>query len=242
MAPQSPNAESVKKGPKAPIAATQLHLRIAEIRDNTVVLKNGGLRSVLKVSSINFNLKSEQEQNSIMYSYQSFLNTLEFPVQIVIRSRKLDLDHYVEKLRGIAEKQANPLLQKETYEYIDYIKRLIEYADIMEKEFYCVIPMDPARAVGQTFIQKFWGHMHPADSISSITQRHQEFEHLKKTLNQRTTTVTAGLEGCGLKATPLVTSELIALYYQIYNPLTARNQKVEDSTKLNLSSEADMGH
>ncbi len=242
MTPLPPNSESVKKAQKAPIAATQLHLRIAEIRDNTVVLKNGGLRSILRVTSLNFNLKSEQEQNSIMYSYQAFLNTLEFPVQIVIRSRKLDLDHYVDKLRAIAEKQQNSLLQKQTYEYIDYIQRLIEYADIMEKEFYCVIPMDPSRQVGKTFIQTFWDHMHPADTIASITQRHQEFENLKKTLNQRTTTVTAGLEGCGLKATPLTTSELIAMYYQIYNPLTSRNQKIEDSSKLNLASEADMGH
>ncbi len=229
----SPNSESVRKGGNTSATSTQLHLRIAEIRDNTVVLKTGGLRAVLKVSSLNFNLKSEQEQNAIMYSYQSFLNTLEFPVQILIRSRKLDLDKYIDKMHGLADKQKNALLQKQTNDYIDYVQRLIEYADIMEKEFYCVVPMDPSRAQGKTFIQKFWDRMHPADSVQSIMYRHKEFDDLKKTLNQRVTTVATGLEGCGLKTQELTTSELIALYYQIYNPLTSRNQKV-DETKVNL--------
>src|SRR3989338_5767318 len=118
--PLSPNSESVRKSAANAKAATQLHLRIAEIRDSTVVLKNGGLRGVLKISSMNFNLKSEAEQNAIIYSYQSFLNTLEFPIQIVIRSRKLDLDKYLDKLKDIAEKQNNNLLQKQTRDYADY--------------------------------------------------------------------------------------------------------------------------
>ena len=236
------SAESVKNSKVSVAAATQLHLRIAEIRDNTVVLKNGGLRSVIKVSSLNFNLKSEAEQNAIIYSYQAFLNTLEFPIQIVIRSRKLDLDVYIEKLKGIAEKQANSLLQRQTYEYVDYIQRLIEYADIMEKEFYVVVPTDPPRAQSQNFIEKFWGRMNPADTVGSITHRHQEFEQLKKTLNQRVTTISSALENCGLKTQELTTSELIALFYQIYNPLTSRNEKVDDVSKTDINTEADLGH
>ena len=227
-----------KQNPKA---ATQLHIRISEIRDNTLVLKNGGLRGILKVSSMNFNLKSEAEQNATIYSYQSFLNTLEFPVQIVVRSRKLDLDIYLDKLRGIGEKQTNTLLQKQTHEYVDYIQRLIEYADIMEKEFYVVIPSDPSRAVGQNFIEKFWNRMHPADSASEIARRHKEFDALKKTLNQRVTVVSSSLENCGLKVDPLQTADMIALFYQIYDPLTARNEKVEDTEKLNISSESELG-
>lgn len=240
--PFAKNSESVRKSQQNPKAATQLHLRIAEIRDNVVVLKNGGLRGVIKVSSMNFNLKSEAEQNAIIYSYQSFLNTLEFPIQIVIRSRKLDLDTYIDKLKGIAEKQTNTLLQRQTHEYIDYIQRLIEYADIMEKEFYVVVPMDPSRSQGQNFIEKFWNRMHPADSISGIIRRHQEFDQLKKNLNQRMTTTSSGLENCGLKVETLATADLIALFYQIYNPITARNEKVEDTSKLNLQSDADLGH
>lgn len=240
--PFSKNSEGVRKSSQNTHAAAQLHMRIAEIRDNTVVLKNGGLRAILKVSSLNFNLKSEEEQNAIIYSYQSFLNTLEFPIQIVIRSRKLDLDNYIEKLKGIAEKQTNKLLQKQTYDYADYIQRLIEYADIMEKEFYIVVSMNPARAVKQNFIEKFWERMHPADSIASIVRRHREFDELKKTLSQRVSIITSGLENCGLKVNQLNTSELIALFYQIYNPITARNEKIEDTSGLNLQSDADLGH
>lgn len=240
--PFSKNSQGVRGGKQNPKAATQLHLRIAEIRDNTVVLKNGGLRGVIKVSSMNFNLKSEAEQNAIIYSYQAFLNSLEFPIQIVVRSRKLDLDIYIEKLRGVAQKQTNSLLQKQTHEYIDYIQRLIEYADIMEKEFYVVIPMDPARSVQQNFVEKFWNRMHPADSVVSITRRHQEFEQLKKNLAQRVTVIASSLENCGLKVEQIKTGDLINLFYQIYNPLTGRNEKVTDTSQLNIQSDADLGH
>lgn len=240
--PFSKNSSSVHGNAQNPQAASQLHLRIAEVRDDTLVLKNGGLRAILKVSSMNFNLKSEAEQNAIIYSYQSFLNTLEFPLQIVIRSRKLDIDNYIDKLRGLAEKQQNTLLQKQTYDYVDYIQRLIEYADIMEKEFYVVVPQDPPRAIQQNFIEKFWQNMHPADSIASITRRHQEFDNLRKNLMQRVSIIATGLENCGLKAQQITTSDLIALFYQIYNPLTSRNEKIEEPSQLNIQSEADLGH
>jgi len=236
------NAESVRKGNHSARSATQLHLRIAEIRDDTLVLKNGGLRGLLKVSSINFNLKSEEEQNAITISYQSFLNTLDFPVQIVIRSRKLDLDNYVDLLKERAEKQTSTLLQRQTYDYIDYIQRLVEYADIMEKEFFVVVPLDPSRTASQNFIQKFWERMHPQDSIVNIKRRHTEFENLKKNLNQRLSVASSGLENCGLKVSQLQTSELIALFYQIYNPITSRNEKVEEEQQLDLTSDQAMGH
>lgn len=235
------NAKSVRGAKHDARAATQLHLRIAEIRGDTVVLKNGGIRSILKVSSMNFNLKSEAEQNAIIYSYQSFLNALEFPVQIAVRSRKLDLDSYIEKLKELAEKQENKLLQQQTNEYADYVQRLIEYADIMEKEFYTVVPADPARAVGQNFIEKFWSRLHPADTAASITKRHREFAQLKKTLNQRTSVVAAGLENCGLKVERLQTPEIIALFYQIYNPLTARNEKIDSLAKTDIQTDAALG-
>src|SRR3989338_9362644 len=142
-----------KKGSAA--SSTQLYLNIAEIKDNVVVLKNGGLRAVLQTSSVNFNLKSEDEQNAIIYSYQSFLNSLEFPVQISIRSRKLDIDKYLETVRAIGEKHQNPLLQEQTREYCEYVKKLIEYADIMEKNFYVVVPYDPYRAQNLNVFSKF---------------------------------------------------------------------------------------
>lgn len=228
---------SVKDGKKNPKDSTQLHLKIAEIRDNTLVLKNGGLRTVLKTSSVNLNLKSEPEQNAVIYSYQNFLNTLEFPIQIVIRSKKLDIDDYIEKLKKLGVKQSNPLLQKQTFEYVEYITRLVEYADIMEKEFYVVVPQDPYRAESKGLIKTFLENIFPQDTVAKIKQRHNEFEQLKKSLSSRTNTVRNGLENCNLRVTELNTQELIELFYEVYNPQTSRNQKF--STDENLALEAD---
>lgn len=219
--------DSVKasKTKASPLSSTQTFLRIAEIRDNTVILKNGGLRSVLKVSSINFNLKSEEEQNAIIYSYQGFLNTLDFPIQIVIRSKKLDIDEYLDNLRKMGENQQNTLLQRQTYEYVEYIAKLVEYADIMEKEFYVVVPYDPFRAQKLNILQKFFQNMSPADSYLQIKRRRDEFAQLKKSLNQRVNTAKVGLENCGLMVDELTTKELVELFYNSYNPLLSRYQK-----------------
>lgn len=223
-----------------PTLSTQTYLRIAEIRENTVILKNGGLRSVLRVSSINFNLKSEDEQNAIIYSYQGFLNTLEDPIQVVIRSKKLDIDKYLDDLRGKAAKQQNALLQKQTYEYADYIQKLVEYADIMAKEFYVIIPEDPYAAKNQTFIEKFFGFVNAKDSYAQIKSRREQFDELKKKLAQKVNSVKIGLENCNLKVEELTTKELIQLFYEINNPVAARFQKGENWDQSNVTSDEQM--
>jgi len=209
-------------------ASTQRFLPIGEIRDNTLILKNGGVRAILKTSSVNFNLKSLDEQNALIYAYQGFLNTITFPVQILVRSRKLDIDIYVEKLTKIAKVQENPLMRKQTFEYIEYIKKLVEYADIMEKNFYVIIPYDPLRAREPSTFQKFMRHISPQDNLEGIRQRHKEFEKLRKTLGQRVGVAKAGLEGCGLRIEELSTNEIVELFYQIYNPVTSRHQKLQN--------------
>lgn len=239
MAPENTTENTVRQATnkKTPSSSTQTYLKIAEIRDNTLVLKNGGLRAVLRVSSINFNLKSEEEQNAIVYSYQGFLNTLEFPIQIVVRSKKLDIDDYLEKLRKIGEKQTNPLLQTQTYEYIEYIAKLVEYADIMEKDFLVVVPVDPFRAQKPTMIQKFFQNINSKDSYENIKRRHEEFEQLRKTLTQRVSSVRIGLENCGLKVEELNTKQLIELFYTTYNPSAARYQKTKEIEKMNVQTD-----
>lgn len=229
--------DSVKDKKKDPKLSTQIHLKISEIHDNTLILKNGGLRTILKTSSVNLNLKSEDEQNAVIYSYQNFLNTLEFPIQIVVRSKKLDIDIYIESLKKIGVKQTNPLLQKQTFEYIEYISRLVEYADIMEKEFYVVVPQDPYRAEKKSFVQSVMENIFPQDSLSKIKQRHQEFDELKKKLTQRVNTVRAGLEGCNLKIQELNTHELIELFYEVHNPLTSRTQKFVNESEMALEND-----
>ncbi|MBN1494188.1 hypothetical protein JW911_00435 [Candidatus Peregrinibacteria bacterium] len=231
---------TVHQAQKGTASSAQLYLRIAEIRDDTVVLKNGGIRSILDVTSINFNLKSEDEQNAIIYSYQNFLNSLEFPIQIIVRSRKLDIDNYIDELNGLGEKQTNELLQRQTYEYMDYIQRLVEYADIMEKQFLVVVPYDPFRAVKPNVLQRFFQNMQPKDSFAEVQKRHKEFLQLKKGLNQRINVVKSGLESCGLQVNQLKTHDLIELFYEIYNPLTSRNQKIEELESIKLQTDEDV--
>ncbi|MCC6643260.1 hypothetical protein IT411_00765 [Candidatus Peregrinibacteria bacterium] len=223
-----------------PTLSTQTYLRISEIRENTLVLKNGGVRSVLRVSSINFNLKSEDEQNAIIYSYQGFLNTLEDPIQIVIRSKKLDIDKYLDDLREKAAKQTVALLQKQTIEYIEYIQKLVEYADIMSKEFYVIVPQDPYRAKNQSFLEKFFGFLNSKDSYAQIKARRDEFDELKKKLSQKVNSIKIGLENCGLKVDELTTKELIQLFYEINNPVAARYQKGENWDQSNIKTDEEM--
>ncbi len=234
--------ETVKQANKQSTQArsTQTFLKISEIRDDTVILKNGGLRAVIKVSSINFNLKSEDEQNAIIYSYQSFLNTLEFPIQIVVRSKKLDIDDYIDSLREKGDKQKNKLLQQQTYEYIEYISKLVEYADIMEKEFYVVVPYNPYRAEKQNMLQKFFQNLHPKDTVSEIKRKHREFNQLKKKLTQRVNTVKIGLENTGLKTETLNSNQLVELFYNIYNPITSRYQKSKNISELNIKHDEEI--
>lgn len=237
---KTPKKTDSVKNAKKTLSSTQMHLKIAEIRDDTLVLKNGGIRAILSVSSINFNLKSEDEQNAIIYSYQNFLNSIEFPVQIVIKSKKLDIDNYIDKLNELGEKQTNTLLQRQTYEYMDYIQRLVEYADIMQKEFYVVVPFDPFRSTKPNFLQRFFQDMSPKDSFSELKRRHNEFIQLKKSLNQRINVVKSGLENTGLTVDQLTTPELIELFYETYNPLSSRNQKIEDIEEIRIQQDSDL--
>ena len=237
MANQATSAkDTVRQKKTNPAMSTQLFLDIAEIKDGIVILKNGGLRAILQTTSINFNLKSEEEQNSIIYGYQSFLNSLEFPLQIVVQSRKLDVDKYIENVREIGESHDNVLLKEQTHEYCDYILKLVEYADIMEKKFYVVVPYDPYRSRNQSTFSKFMSNISSADSVDAIKRRHREFEELNKNLTERVNAVIAGLEGCNLRVAQLSTSQLIELFYQIYNPLTSRNEKLENLDQMDVQN------
>lgn len=236
----APKSKNSVKSAKKSMASTQMYLKIAEIRDDTLVLKNGGIRAVLRVSSINFNLKSEEEQNAIIYSYQNFLNSIEFPIQVVIKSKKLDIDNYIDQLTDLGEKQTNTLLQRQTYEYMDYIQRLVEYADIMQKEFYVVVPYDPFRSTKPNFLQRFFQDMSPKDSFAELKRRHNEFIQLKKGLNQRINVVKSGLENTGLTVDQLNTQKLIELFYETYNPLSSRNQKIENLEDINIKQDNDI--
>ncbi|MCX6807821.1 MAG: TraC family protein [Patescibacteria group bacterium] len=231
---KDPQKTSMYKGKNSSEASTQKHLLFGEIKKNTIVMKDGSLRAVLRISSVNFSLKSEDEQNAIIYGYQDFLNSLEFPVQILIRSRKLSIDNYIGNIEKHAQKQQNALLKKQTYEYLEYIRKLIDLADIMKKNFYLVVTYDPPQVTGKTFIQKFLESLRPGDNMEELRNRWKNFEASRKALQRRVVACKSALANCRLQSEQLTTQELIELFYEFYNPLTAREEKITNLSNMNL--------
>lgn len=209
---------------KAAVKSTQSFLRISEIKSDTVVMDDGTLRAILAVSSTNFDLKSQEEQNGIIFGFQRFLNSLDFPVQILMQSRKMEVGNYIEKLKHLAEKQTNELLRVQTTEYTDFISRLIENASIMNKNFYLIVPLGKSiLPEGGGFFSNLFG-----GKTKRTVQRIENFERETEELNLRINSISANLSGMGVRAVRLKTEEIIQLYYNSYNfetgPLIAPDQ------------------
>lgn len=222
-------------------STTQKYLPFSEIRGNCMIMKDGSSRMVLRVQSLNFNLKSEEEQDSIIYGYQRFLNSLRFPIQIIVRSLKVDIENYILKLKNLALKQSNKLLQEQTYRYVDFLTNLIEMAQIMKKDFYIVIPFDQddeksVRDTGMFWIfRSFWTAITNEETLSSIRDKRRNFESLRKWNAERTSIIKTSLESIGLKAEELGKIELVNLLYDYYNPKISGEQKLrEDTSKLGM--------
>ena len=206
-------------------ASTQRYLPFSQIRENVLIMKDSSARVVLKCSTINFLLKSTEEQDAIIVSFQRFLNSLDFPIQIIVRSSKLDIDGYIKKMEDLAIKQQNPLLQNQTYEYIAYLKKLIELAQIMKKDFYIVVPFDVEedKSVKDTSfmgkIKKFWSStMKNTDTVLKLRDQIRQFQTSKKWLATRTNSIKTSLESIGIKAKELDKTELVKLLTDYYNP------------------------
>jgi hypothetical protein len=209
-------------------ASTQRYLPIKEIRDGVIILKSGGYRTVLMVNAINFNLKSRDEQEALMANYQSFLNSLAFPIQIVVQSRTIDLDTYIKSLESQADKQSNSLLKTQTTEYVGFIRELIGVANIMSKTFYVVIPFETG-PIAEGFFSKLFGGKRTPTALTSA------FEKRKSELLERTRLVSGGLASLGLSNVQLNTQELVELFYTSYNPDTARRQKLFSVSNVDIS-------
>ena len=211
--------------------AIQKHLPIAEIRDDCVVMRDGTLRAVLLVSSINFALKSEDEQNAIIAGYVSFLNSLEYPLQIVIQSRGLDLDNYLAELKVAEQEQKNELLRLQTAEYRQFVADMVELGDIMIKRFLVIVPYDPLSNRKRSFWQRAGDVLSPTGVISLSEKR---FLSRRKDLFMRVDKIISGLSSMGLKTSPLNTQALIELYYNTYNPVVSQSQKMAEVDKLRV--------
>ncbi len=196
-------------------SSTQKYVDVEEIRDGVLILKTGALRAVLLVSSINFDLKSSDEQDAIISQYQNFLNSLDFPVQIVVQSRRFNIDPYIELLKEKEVQQANELLRFQMKEYQGFIKNLTEISNIMSKFFYVVIPFSPVENVQGGFFQKM-GDIFNQKKTAGL--KNEIFDTYRTQLMQRVEHVVAGLSPMGIRATALQTEELIELLYNSYNP------------------------
>jgi type IV secretory pathway VirB4 component len=227
--PQSNNNQTVTKAGGG--KSTQNSLLISEIKDGVVIMHDGSLRGVILGSAINFDLMSPQEQDSVEFSYQGFLNSLHFPIQIVIKSKKIDLDPYIETLQSKRNDQSNELLGILMDDYIANIKALVEEVNIMDKQFYIVVPyMPPLTQVKNTsLITKLQAAF---QSTPQITVGEEDFKKYKTELAQRLQLVSTGLTQIGIRAIALTTQELIDLYYSSYNPDVALNEKLIDAAQL----------
>ncbi|MFA5130147.1 MAG: hypothetical protein WC477_04505 [Patescibacteria group bacterium] len=231
---QSKKLAGPKSGPP-----TQRFLDIAEIKEDVVIMKDGTLRAVLLVSSINFALKNVDEQNAIVQAYMGFLNSIEFPIQVVIQSRRMNIDDYLERLKKAEKDQKNELLRNQIADYRDYIRQLVQLGEIMQKRFYVVVPLDPAAGSDDSkndlksrgFFARFQEVLTPAVAIRLSEKRFTDKRHL---LMMRMNSVMSGLASMSLNAVPLDTQSLIELYYTVYNPELFETQRLEDINKLQL--------
>ncbi len=197
---------------------TQDFVPIQEIRDGLIILKDGSFRAVLITSSLNFALKSADEQESILYQFQSFLNSLDFSVQICIESRRLDIRPYLALLEGRYKEQINDLMKIQTQEYIEFIKNFTENTNIMTKTFFIVIPYTPAMInTDSTFIGKINPLKKPTDK-EQASGKIADFEENRSQIEERISVVEQGLVRSGVRVVRLGTEEIVELFYKIFNP------------------------
>lgn len=213
-------------------SSTTRFVDIKSLEDGVVRLKNGNLRSVLLVSSINFDLKSSDEQDAIIMAYQNFLNSLDFPLQIIISSRKLNIAPYINKVTKYAKTQHNELLRLQTLEYKSFIESLTDRINIMSKFFYIVVPFTPIKKSNGGLLDKISATFGGGNN----SERNQElYKTHKNQLWQRVDHVAAALSGTGLHFTALNTEELIELFYNSYNPSAFVKKALRDLDKTEIS-------
>lgn len=214
-------------------ANTQDLVAIKEIKEDTLLLKDGSLRQIVMVGGINFSLKSGEEQNVITASYQNFLNGLDFQLQIIIHSRKINIDKYLEGLSEYEEKEASPLLRNQAEEYKEFIRGFVQKNAIMEKTFLVVVPFFPLSAPASKSagaISKFLPFFGKSESAAAKEKAAEEtrlnFEDNLSQLKQRVSQVVEGLAGIGLEAAVLNNEQLIELFYNFYNPETIEKEGI----------------
>lgn len=214
------------------VPSTQRYINIAEIKNGIIVTKTGELRKVIKVIPVNFALKSEEDQTVLIGQYQTFLNSLNFTLQILIHSRRLDVTPYLEMLKKNTQNTPNEMLRYHALEYIEFIRRLTEMTNIMDKQFYTVVGYDPPNLVKPGFFARLTGS---GGSNQKISFSQANWKKYTDELGRRVDLVSNGLSAIGLNSRPLNTQETIELFYSVYNPEEATAEKLVEAESLEAS-------
>ncbi|MDD3614347.1 MAG: hypothetical protein PHF40_01340 [Candidatus Pacebacteria bacterium] len=223
-------------------SSTEKFVNIATIRDNCVILKDGSLRAVLMVSGINFDLLSDTEQEVIINAYQSLLNSLDFSLQILIHSRKVNMNNYLEEIKYVGEKETNELLRLQIEEYYNFIEELVRSTNIMVKRFYVVIPYSSSPIISaaggglEPILSKLpFGKKTTPQEKSE--KKELDFENQKMQLYYRVNAIISALKPMGLNAIRLKTADLIELYYNFYNPEKQERKNLAIASELDAEYE-----
>lgn len=197
--------------------ATQEFVPIEEVRDGIVILKDGGMRSILLCSSMNFSLKSADEKNAVLLQFQDFLNSLDFSIEILVQSRKLDIRPYIALLEEQEKKQVNNLMKIQVREYIEFVRSFTESANIMTKHFFIIVPytttiIDTSSAAG------ILSSLGLGAKKSKGAEKESDFEESRSQLEERLSVVEQGMVRCGIRVARLGTEEVIELFYKAFNP------------------------
>ncbi len=212
--------------------STQKYLEIDAIKDDLVMLKDGSLRAVVMISGINMELRSGQEQAMVLNSYQEALNSLEFPIQILVQSRKVDLTSYLSSLENAGVEQKVPLLRDQTFEYVSFLKNILSSVNVMDKRFFAIVPYYPNVVVqGSKGILSLLGIKQVAKENPAAANYNLNVENLKK----RVDTVVSLFGGLNLAVSQLPTEALIELFYACYNPETAGHEHIKNLPSLGAS-------
>lgn len=199
--------------------STRQLVSVTDIRESVLFIGGGSLRLVMEISAINFELRSEEEQLAILQGFQQFINSVDFPIQIIINSRKYDIANYLKLVEEATVSLTNELLKLQASEYMKYVAELSELANIMSKKFYIVIPFFAFEAPGKAGVMDSLRNLFkPAKTSSQITE--EQFQTYKNQLLQRSELVLSGLVGLGLRTRILEQEELLRLFQSLYNPQT----------------------
>jgi hypothetical protein len=227
----SPGGATIQQPKTAPTQnTTQNSLLISEIREGMVIMSDGSFRAVVACKSINFDLMSSREREGVEFSYQNFLNALYFPIQIFIRSQRVDIGPYIDRLANIRRSQDNMLLNVLMDDYINFIDVLSQEANIMDKSFFIIVPFYPAGDLGNVLEQSkgIFGKLFQKPQTVATKIDKVQYEKAKDEIKNRVDSVTSGLFQIGVKSVQLNTKELGELYYNMYNPDTAVREPLGD--------------